>query len=76
MPELTAGSLDEYQRIAIDLGNNPEKLAATKAKLAANLKSTPLFDLDRFTRYFERSLEMVWQNYESGNPPQHMQVPE
>lgn len=76
MPELMAGSLDEYQRIAIELGSDPEKLAAAKARLAANLRSTPLFDIGRFTGYFERSLEMVWQNYEAGNPPQHMQVPE
>ena len=76
MPELIAADLHAFEDIAVDLALNPAKLAATKAKLAGKVQTSPLFDIELFTRHFERALEMVWENYEVGNAPRHMRVPD
>ena len=75
MPELIAPTLREYEQIAVDLALNPDRLAALRAKLADKVRTTPLFDIELFTRNFERALEMIWENYEARNEPRHMRVP-
>ena len=75
MPELITNSLGGYERLAVELATDPGRLAGFRAKLASNIKSTPLFDIALFTRHFERALEMMWDNHEAGNPPSDMHVP-
>jgi predicted O-linked N-acetylglucosamine transferase (SPINDLY family) len=69
MPELIASSLDEYKALAIRLATEPELLAATKRKLAANRDTHPLFDTDRFRRHLEAAYEIMWRRYQNGEPP-------
>ena len=75
MPELITNYLGGYERLAVELATDPGRLAGFRAKLASNIKSTPLFDIALFTRHFERALEMMWDNHEAGNPPSDMHVP-
>ena len=49
----------EDLRLTLELATHPERLAAIKAKLAANRLTTPLFDSEGFTRDFERALESI-----------------
>jgi protein O-GlcNAc transferase len=53
LPELIATDLAEYERLALELARHPERLAAIKAKLAANRDTSPLFDTTRFARDIE-----------------------
>ena len=75
LPEMIGADLKEYEQIAVDLALNPEKLSAVRAKLAANNKTSPLFDVALFSRHFERGLEMMWEIYEAGNDPKDFTVP-
>jgi protein O-GlcNAc transferase len=75
LPEMIGADLREYKRIAVELALNPEKLAAVRAKLVANNETSPLFNVALFTRHFERGLEMMWNNFEAGQPPKDLTVP-
>jgi predicted O-linked N-acetylglucosamine transferase (SPINDLY family) len=53
LPELVTHSLAEYEALALQLATNPARLAALRARLAANRTTAPLFDTDRFRRQLE-----------------------
>jgi predicted O-linked N-acetylglucosamine transferase (SPINDLY family) len=53
MPELITSSLEEYEQLAIALGNEPQKVQALKQKLELNKLTTPLFDSSLFTKNLE-----------------------
>ena len=44
LPELVAGSPQEYEALALELATQPEKLQALRARLAENRLTRPLFD--------------------------------
>jgi protein O-GlcNAc transferase len=53
MPELVTTAPGQYEELALELAKNPALLAATRAKLARNRTTTPLFDSDRFRKGIE-----------------------
>ena len=53
LPEMVTHSWEDYENLALDLVKNPTRLAALKAKLAANKSTHPLFDTAKFARAFE-----------------------
>ena len=61
MPELVAHSRADYVARAVELGNDPARLAAISARLAAARDTLPLFDLDRYARAFEAAVERAWR---------------
>ncbi|WP_158231254.1 hypothetical protein [Bradyrhizobium sp. C9] len=75
LPELVAESPEAYERMAIDLATHPEKLAALKARLAANRLMAPLFDTKRFTRHIEAAYTAMHERHRAGIAPDHIVVP-
>jgi protein O-GlcNAc transferase len=59
LPELVAPTPDDYEAMAVALARDPERLAAIKARLAANRASAPLFDTPRFARNIEAIYERL-----------------
>jgi predicted O-linked N-acetylglucosamine transferase (SPINDLY family) len=57
LPELVMSDGAAYERTAISLAHDPARLAALRAKLAANRLTTPLFDTARYTRDLEAAYE-------------------
>jgi predicted O-linked N-acetylglucosamine transferase (SPINDLY family) len=74
MPELITASPEEYQALAVRLGREPDFLAATKAKLAANRATYPLFNTDRYRRHIEAAYVAMWQRVQRGEPPADITV--
>lgn len=74
MPGLITGSPEAYVALAIRLGKDPQFLAATKAKLAANRSTYPLFDTDRFRRHIEAAYVAMWERTERGDPADHLTI--
>lgn len=74
-PELIAPSLDEYEALALALARDPARLAALKARLAANRATAPLFDGERFRRHIERAYETMLEIARNGEPPRPFDVP-
>jgi predicted O-linked N-acetylglucosamine transferase (SPINDLY family) len=62
MPELITRSLEEYEELAIALGNDKHRVQALKQKLENNKLSTPLFDSSLFTQNIEGVLEKIYSD--------------
>jgi protein O-GlcNAc transferase len=75
LPELATPSLAEYEALALRLARDPQLLAATKAKLARNRTTHPLFDTKRFTRHMEAAYREMVVRWRRGEPPEGFSVP-
>lgn len=76
MPELATETAEAYERTALDLALNPDRLAAARATLAANRETAPLFDTERYARQIERAYELAHDRYARGLKPDHIDVPQ
>ncbi len=74
LPELIAGSTQEYEAMALDLATHPEKLRALRDRLAAQRTTSALFDTPRFTRHLEDGYTQIWIRYQSGLLPTDIRV--
>ena len=69
LPELVTTSESEYERLALDLALNPQRLIALREKLAANRLSTPLFNTGLFAKHIEDAYQQAYQKYCAGEAP-------
>lgn len=53
LSELIAKNVNEFEQIAIRLGNDPIKLRNQRTKLSEMLLKSPVFDCEHFTRDLE-----------------------
>ena len=74
LAELITHSLADYEAAALALARDPDRLAQTKAKLAGNRLTSPLFDTKRFARHLEAAYVGMWQRFERGEPPSSFAV--
>ncbi len=74
LPDLVTHSLEEYERLAVELARNPERLARLRSTLQANRATCPLFDTDRFRRNIEVAYRVMWQRYRDGEAPSGFHV--
>ncbi|HEX8013097.1 MAG TPA: SEC-C metal-binding domain-containing protein [Casimicrobiaceae bacterium] len=68
LPELITPSLAEYEALARTLATEPELLEGYRQRLAANRRSAPLFDMDRYARDFEEAMERIWDDHAGRSP--------
>jgi predicted O-linked N-acetylglucosamine transferase (SPINDLY family) len=68
-PGLITRSAAEYEALALQLAQNPDRLAAIRARLAANRNACALFDTDRSRRHIEAAYVTMWQRTERGEAP-------
>lgn len=76
LPDLVTTSLADYRDLALALARDPARLAALKARLAANLPAAPLFDTDRTRRQVEMAYEIAWRRRMAGLDARSFDVPE
>jgi len=70
LPELIASSTEDYEQLAIELAENPQRLAALKARLREQRKHAPLFDSEEFTRLVEEAYLKAHEHCRTGGVPQ------
>ena len=75
LPELITENLADYEALALKLATTPAMLNELKAKLARNLATQPLFDIDRFRRHIESAYSSMAERYQRGESPQSFSVP-
>jgi protein O-GlcNAc transferase len=75
LPELITSTAEEYEALAIDLANDPVKLAHLKDKVERNRLTMPLFDTELFTRSLENAYIQMYERYHGGSSPEHIYVP-
>lgn len=69
LPELIAGSADDYECAAIALARQPADLAAIRQKLAVNRLTAPLFATQRLTRDIETAFTTMVDRSRTGLGP-------
>lgn len=74
LPELAAGTPQQYESLAVELATEPARLAAVQARLAAARDGAPLFDTPQLTRQFEAAYAEMHRRHLEGLPPEHFSV--
>jgi predicted O-linked N-acetylglucosamine transferase (SPINDLY family) len=67
--ELECATADDYIARAVELGQNREKLAAIKAKLARERDTCLLFDTPQLVRHLEELYRKMWIEFKHGDLP-------
>ncbi len=68
LPELIVSSEKEYELLAIELGQNKEKITEIRKELKSKIKSSALYDIKRFTRSLETGFQKIHQLKQSDLP--------
>ena len=74
LPELITDTQEEYENLAIELATNPEKLGELKKKLSRNRFTEPLFDTPLFTKHIEAAYTQMYERYNLGLKPDHINI--
>jgi protein O-GlcNAc transferase len=69
LPELITESLEDYERTALNLARDPQRLIALRQKLADNRGTGALFDPVKLTGNIEAAYARMWQTWLSGQKP-------
>lgn len=71
-PELIARNRQEYQDIAVKLGNDREYLKAIRAKVWKARVDSPLFDCKQYAQGLEMLYQKMWERFARGEPVAHI----
>lgn len=74
LPELVTSSQADYERVAVELATQPDRLTALRQRLADNRLTTPLFDTARFTRHLEQAYAAMHARRKAGQKPDHIVI--
>jgi predicted O-linked N-acetylglucosamine transferase (SPINDLY family) len=69
LDEMLCKTPGDYMARAIELGRDPVKMAALKAKLSAGRESCLLFDTKRLVQSLESLYRGMWADFEAGRLP-------
>jgi len=76
LEELIALSLEEYEKLAVKLAQDPALLNSLRERIEASRRISPLFDTARFTRHLETAYAAMIARHRSGRPPDHIHLTE
>ena len=63
LPDLVTETLADYERLAVTLGRQPQRVASYRRYLAEHGRSSPLFDLPQIVRDIESAFEGLVQGF-------------
>jgi predicted O-linked N-acetylglucosamine transferase (SPINDLY family) len=76
LSELVAETLDEYRELALRLARNPRALTDLRSRMARDVRRSPLFAVESFTRALEEGLLRAWKRHEEGLSPETILIGE
>lgn len=71
-PELVAESYDDYENIAVRLGNDSNYLKSIRAKVWSRRLTSPLFNTTLYTQHLEELFLKMWEKYTNNLPSDHI----
>jgi predicted O-linked N-acetylglucosamine transferase (SPINDLY family) len=74
LPQFITYSLEEYERVALELARDPERLRAARHHLLTIGRASPLFDTERFRRHLEAAFKTMWTRYATGENPADFEI--
>jgi len=75
LPELVASGAQDYEDMAFRLATESSQRAALKRRLRSQRDKMPLFDTPRYVQHLEVAFQAMWQRYQNGLAPDHLDVP-
>jgi predicted O-linked N-acetylglucosamine transferase (SPINDLY family) len=76
LPELITQTVEEYEKLALDLANDSNHINLIKEKIIKNRLIKPLFDTELFTIHLESGYQQVYRNYLNGKSPETIYITE
>jgi protein O-GlcNAc transferase len=70
LSELTTATLEDYEALALALAQDPERLAAIRARLVERTPSSPLFDIAGFCTAIETAYQRMVDRARAGQVPE------
>jgi predicted O-linked N-acetylglucosamine transferase (SPINDLY family) len=74
LPELATNSIEAYERLALELAQDRERLSALRRKLKSNRETEPLFNTKLYCRNLETAFAAMHARAERGEPPSPLVV--
>jgi len=75
LPELVTLSIEEYERLAMQLAREPGLLTEIRRRLARAQSSSALFDGERAVRELETAFARMWETWLRGEAPKPFSAP-
>jgi protein O-GlcNAc transferase len=75
IPEMVTHSDQDYEDRAVALANAPEELAEITQRLRMNIATSPLFDIERYTKHLEAAYAHMVERARNGLEPESFTVP-
>lgn len=72
LPELVTNQLSEYEELAINLGNAPDRHKALKHKITDNKNNVNLFNTAQFSQQLESLYTLANKKHQNGQKPAHI----
>jgi protein O-GlcNAc transferase len=72
LPELITSTREQYEKLAVELATDPQRLERVKRRLAENRLTKPLFDTRLFARGIESAYRTIFERYHAGLPAAHI----
>jgi predicted O-linked N-acetylglucosamine transferase (SPINDLY family) len=74
LPELVVTTQEAYEALAIEIAVHPETCIKFRERLQQNRLTTPLFDVQGFTRHLEAAYTAMYERYQADMKPEHIHV--
>lgn len=74
LPELITATHADYEALAVELADNPEKLSRIRQKLENNRLATALFDTPLYARHIEAAYAAMYERHQDGLPPENIHI--
>ncbi len=74
MADMITENLQDYERTAVALACNADRLAAIRRRVAEDVRKTPLFDTQRYVRNLEAAFRAMHEASQAGRPPRSFEV--
>jgi predicted O-linked N-acetylglucosamine transferase (SPINDLY family) len=74
LSELITVSFNDYEKLAVELALNRQKLQTIKNKLISNIKNAPLFDTPLYTKNLESAYKKIYERYQLDQKPDHIYI--
>jgi predicted O-linked N-acetylglucosamine transferase (SPINDLY family) len=75
LPELITRTQFDYETLAVELANHPQRLALLEARLANHRLTAPLFDVALFTQHLEAAYQAIYDRHQADLPVDTLVVP-
>jgi len=74
LPQLVTTTKEAYEALAVEFGRNTELHHAIREKLQRSRHTAPLFNISGFTQRLESAYSAMYERYQAGLPPDHIDV--